>query len=409
MNRPLYSLILLPIGIVLTSCSDLGPIAELPRQLTTAEVNLVNADNRFAFKLFREVNAHEEAGANVFVSPLSVGMALGMAYNGAAGTTRDAMQQTLELDGMTLEEVNESYQSLIALLRDLDPRVEFALANSIWYRDGITIVPQFIDLNQRYFDAEVNALDFADPAAAGVINGWVNTQTRGKIPDIIDPPIDAQTILFLINAVYFKGDWTYRFDKDRTSPATFELANGSQTSVPMMSHESEIPVRVYRDDSYTVADLWYGGKAYSMTIVIPSDPTTIDDVARDITQQQWNAWVTSLDSMDLYVSIPKFTLEYEIGLNDVLKALGMAQAFSPGEADFTNLYAGPERAYISEVKHKAFVDVNEEGTEAAAVTSVEFGVTSAPQRIVVDRPFIFALRENYSGTILFMGKMVDPR
>jgi len=177
----------------------------------------------------------------------------------------------------------------------------------------------------------------------------------------------------------------------------------------MMSHESEIPVRVYRDDSYTVADLWYGGKAYSMTIVIPSDPTTIDDVARDITQQQWNAWVTSLDSMDLYVSIPKFTLEYEIGLNDVLKALGMAQAFSPGEADFTNLYAGPERAYISEVKHKAFVDVNEEGTEAAAVTSVEFGVTSAPQRIVVDRPFIFALRENYSGTILFMGKMVDPR
>jgi len=399
---------MLPIGLVLTSCGDLGPIAELPRQLTAAEVKLVDADNRFAFKLFREVNAQEEAGTNVFISPLSVGMALGMTYNGAAGTTRDAMQQTLELDGMTLEEVNESYQSLIALLRDLDPRVEFVLANSIWYRDGIAIVPEFIDLNQRYFDAEVTALDFADPAAADVINGWVDTQTRGKIPDIVTPPIDAQTIMFLINAIYFKGDWTYQFDKDRTRSATFELPDGSQTSVPMMSHEVEIPVRVYWDDTYTVADLWYGGQAYSMTIVIPSDPTTIDDVAKDITQQQWNAWVTSLYSTEMYVSIPKFTLEYEITLNDVLKALGMEVAFSSGEADFSNLCAGPERAFISEVKHKTFVDVNEEGTEAAAVTSVEIGLTSAPQRIVADRPFIFALRENYSGTILFMGKIVNP-
>ena len=410
MNRRNPSLFLL--STLAAGCGGPGgfePIEELPRPLTTAETQLVDADNRFAFKLFREVTAGAEPGANVFISPLSVGMALGMAYNGAAGTTRDAMQQTLELGGMTLQEVNESYQSLIALLRDLDPRVEFTLANSIWYRDGIAVVPDFVDLNQRYFDAEVAALNFDDPGAAGVINAWVDETTRGKIREIVSPPIDPQTIMFLINAIYFKGDWTHQFDKDRTRPEPFLQPDGSQTSVPMMSPEAAIPVRVHGDETYTVLDLWYGGRAYSMTIVVPRDPATIHEVVRTVTQEQWNAWVAGLDSTEIEVAIPKFTLEYDVTLNDVLAALGMGLAFSPEEADFTNLYAGPERAFISKVKHKTFVDVNEEGTEAAAVTSVEVGVTSVPERLVVDRPFLFAIRENYSGTILFMGKIVNPR
>ena len=407
MSRRFSSLFLI---LPLAACGGPGvePIDELPRPLTTAEINLVDADNRFAFKLFREVNVREDAGANVFISPLSVGMALGMAYNGAAGTTRDAMQATLELGDMTLTEVNESYQSLIALLRELDPRVEFTLANSIWYRDGIAVVPAFVDLNQRYFDAQVQALNFDDPGAAGVINAWVDETTRGKITEIVTPPIDPTTIMFLINAIYFKGDWTHQFDKDRTRPEPFLLPDGSQTSVPMMSAEGEIPVRVHWEETLTMLDLWYGGRAYSMTILVPRDPATIDEVARTVTQEQWNAWVASLDSTESEVAVPKFTLEFEVTLNDVLAALGMEVAFDPDAADFTNLYAGPARAFISRVKHKTFVDVNEEGTEAAAVTSVEVGVTSAPQRLVVDRPFLFAIRENFSGTILFMGKIVRP-
>ncbi|HEX9633458.1 MAG TPA: serpin family protein [Gemmatimonadales bacterium] len=408
MNRPIPFLFLLPLAAACGGSGGFEPIEELPRPLTTAETQLVDADNRFAFKLFREVNAQEEAGANVFISPLSVGMALGMTYNGAAGTTRDAMQATLELGGMTLQEVNESYQSLIALLRELDPRVTFTLANSIWYRDGIAVVPQFVNLNRQYFDAQVSALDFDDPGSVDVINGWVNDATRGKIAEIVTPPIDPLTIMFLINAIYFKGDWTQQFDKDRTRPEPFLLPDGSETSVPMMSSDGEASVRVHADADHTVLDLWYGGRAYSMTIVVPREPAAIDQLAETVTQEQWNAWVAGLDSVETLIAIPKFTLEYEVSLNAVLEALGMEIAFDKDQADFTNLYAGPERAYISKVKHKTFVDVNEEGTEAAAVTSVEIGITSAPQRLVVDRPFLFAIRENFSGAILFLGKIVHP-
>ena len=395
----------------LVACGDLGPspITELPRQLTMAEESLVEADNRFAFKLFREINAQDTTEGNIFISPLSVGMALGMTYNGAAGTTRDAMQQTLELEGMTLQEVNEAYRSLIDLLRNLDPNVEFTLANSIWYREDIEIVPDFLDRTQQYFDAQVTALDFADPTAVNTINAWVDERTRGKIREIVEPPIDPITIMFLINAIYFKGDWTHQFDRDLTRDATFELADGSETTVQMMTHDGEVPVRVFFDSDAqtTVADLSYGGQAYSMTIVMPWEASRIEALVGDMDQSRWNGWIAALDSTTMHVSLPKFTLEYEITLNDVLKALGMEEAFT-ASADFTNLYRGPERAFITEVKHKTFVDVNEEGTEAAAVTSVAVGYTSAPPSIYVDRPFVFVIRERHSGTILFMGKMLDP-
>jgi serpin B len=407
--RPLS---LLPLAApALVACGDLGPapISELPRPLTVAEESLVEADNRFAFKLFREVNAQDTSEGNIFISPLSVGMALGMTYNGAAGTTRDAMQQTLELQGMTLQEVNEAYRSLIDLLRTLDPRVEFTLANSIWHREEIEIVPDFLDRNQQYFDAQVTGLDFADPTATNTINAWVNEQTRGKIREIVAPPIDPLTIMFLINAIYFKGDWTRQFDRDRTHDAAFQLADGGETTVQMMTHDGEVPLQVVFDTDalVTVADLSYGGQAYSMTIVMPWEASGIEGLVEDLDQSRWSGWIAALDSTAMLVSLPKFTLEYEMTLKDVLKALGMEEAFTEN-ADFTNLYRGLGRAFISDVKHKTFVDVNEEGTEAAAVTSVEVGVTSAPPSIYVDRPFVFVIRERYSGTILFMGKMLDP-
>jgi serpin B len=403
---------LLPLAApALAACGDLGPapISELPRPLTVAEESLVEADNRFAFKLFREVNAQDTSEGNIFISPLSVGMALGMTYNGAAGTTRDAMQQTLELQGMTLQEVNEAYRSLIDLLRTLDPRVEFTLANSIWHREEIEIVPDFLDRNQQYFDAQVTGLDFADPTATNTINAWVNEQTRGKIREIVAPPIDPLTIMFLINAIYFKGDWTRQFDRDRTHDAAFQLADGGETTVQMMTHDGEVPLQIVFDADalVTVADLSYGGQAYSMTIVMPWEVSGIEGLVEGLDQSRWSGWIAALDSTAMLVSLPKFTLEYEMTLKDVLKALGMEEAFTEN-ADFTNLYRGLGRAFISDVKHKTFVDVNEEGTEAAAVTSVEVGVTSAPPSIYVDRPFVFVIRERYSGTILFMGKMLDP-
>ena len=397
------------VGILAAGCGDaVGPqITQLPRELSVAESKLIAADNAFAFKVFREVAAQAPDDANVFISPLSIGMALGMAYNGAAGTTRDAMHRALELQGMNLTEVNEAYQSLIALLRDLDPTVDFLLANSVWYRQEITVTAAFLENMQRYFGAEIRSLDFSAADAAGIINGWVRDNTRGRITEIVTAPIDPYTVMFLINAVYFKGSWTYRFDRNRTHDAAFTRIDGSRATVPLMTHGEEIPVRVHWGSGVSVVDLPYGGGAYAMTVVLPETPAAVVPLARTLTQTAWDSWIAAMDSTSLWVSLPKWTLERDYTLNDVLKALGMAVAFEPLEADFSNMIPDYE-AFISRVKHKTFIQVDEEGTEAAAVTSVEVGVTSAPPSITVDRPFLFAIRERLSGTILFIGKMADP-
>lgn len=397
------------VGVVAIGCGESqAPIVLLPRELSVAEGKLVEADNRFAFNLFREIN-EQDPGRNLFVSPLSVGMALGMTYNGAAGTTREAMRETLELQDMSIEEVNESYQSLIELLRNLDPRVEFLIANSIWYRNTMTFEQEFLDLNQQYFDAQVNALDFNGPGAAGTINDWVYQNTSGRIEEIVDDPIDPSLIMFLINAIYFKASWASQFDPDRTQNAPFTRADGSQTTVDMMSHDGEVPVRHFRDweNSIDVVDIPYGGQAYSMTIVLPGGHDGIESLVEDMTHDRWNGWIAALDSTSLEISMPKFTLEYELDMNDVLKSLGMSIAFDPNMANFTNMYA-PGNVFIDKVKHKTFVEVNEEGTEAAAVTSVSVALSAAPMPIVLNRPFVFAIREKHSGTVLFVGKMLDP-
>jgi serpin B len=391
------------------ACGDAGaPIDELPRNLTVAESKLVEADNRFAFKLFREIVQQQPADANVVISPVSVGMALGMAYNGAAGTTRDSMQRALELDGMTLQEVNEAYQSLIALLSDLDPTVEFVLANSIWYRQELSVVTAFLDNATRYFGADVTAMNFDAANAADLINGWVRDNTRGRIDEIVASPIDPLTVMFLINAIYFKGAWTHQFDSDDTRDATFHRIDGATSTVRMMSRD-EAPILMHYDGGtgITVAELPYGGGAWAMTIVYPREPSDITALAQTLTESQWNSWIGGLDSTTIRTSMPKYSTEYEVELNDVLASLGMGNAFSPTEADFTNLLTGVD-AFISAVKHKTFLQVDEEGTEAAAVTSVEVGVTSAPRVILIDRPFLVAIRERLSGTILFLGRITDP-
>jgi len=413
MRKVIASGLMLVVATSLVRCSDdvVGPPAEitgLPRDLTPAEQGLIQSDNAFGLKLFREIQAQEESGKNLFISPLSVAMALGMTYNGAAGTTYEAMQETLELQGLSLQEVNESYRSLIDLLRGLDSSVEFELANSIWYRQGYPVEPEFLDVNREYFDAEVTALDFSAPTAKATINGWVEDKTRGRIEEIVER-IDALSVMFLINAIYFKGSWTAQFAEELTAEAPFYLSGGGQKNVEMMSTADAIDVGVYWERDLTVLDLPYGGRAYSMTIVMPTAGTDMASFVGALDSGRWQAWVDGLSSSAYVVKMPKFTLEYGLKMNDVLKALGMEIAFVPGGADFTKINPTPGLLYISEVRHKSFVDVNEEGTEAAAATVVEIRETSAgPSRIVIDRPFLFAIREKFSGTILFMGLIMDP-
>lgn len=379
-----------------------------PRPLTGAEQGLVNAGNAFGFELFREINK-EDPGKSIFISSLSVSMSLGMALNGAAGETLDSMLTTLRFPGLTLAQVDESYRSLIQLLTTLDPAVASNIANSIWYRQGFPVKQEFIDCGKTYFNAEVASLDFASPDAPGIINAWVSRSTNGRIPEIIDE-IDPSMVMYLINAIYFKGVWTTQFDPRDTRSAPFYHVDGSTKTCSMMSVEDKF--QYVENDDFQAVDLPYGNGYFSMTIILPRPGKSIDSLVAQFTQENLSGWLEALRETELAVMLPRFKLEYELELTRVLTALGMGIAFDPSRADFSSLAdlppELPERLYISEVKHKTFVEVNEEGTEASAATSTGMGETSVGPEMKVDRPFLFFIRENHSGTILFAGKLLSP-
>lgn len=381
-----------------------------PIQVTEAEKELIASSNRFGFTLFKKV-AEADPDSNLFISPLSVSLALGMTYNGAAGDTREAMASALELAGMTPEEINQSYRHIIDFLSSLDPAVAFSIANSIWYRQGFPISPTFVDLNQTYFDAQVRGLDFGQPWAADTINAWVDVNTNGKITKIIDPPIPSFMVMFLINAIYFKGDWTLPFDTSLTRDMDFFLSDGQIVQRPFM--QTDTLLDYFDNDLFQMLDLPYGDGDFSMTIILPSPDHTPDDVMAAMNPESWSAWIAGLAETDLQLALPKFRFRYDRKLNDMLKDMGMAIAFDGELADFSNMVTDmgllPGNLFIDFVQHKTFVQVDEVGTEAAAVTVVGVGVTSiGPHMLFVNRPFVVAIRERESGTILFLGKVIDP-
>ncbi len=392
---------------VIVQCSEKAsePPDEPLRPLTAAEQQITESAGKFGLKVFREV-IQSEPGKNVFISPLSISMALGMAYNGAEGTTEDAMQTTLELAGLTEQEINEAYRSLIDLLTELDPDVIFEIANSIWHRPEFPAKQGFIDVNRTYFDAEVTALDFGRPDAADIMNGWVDEKTHGKISEVIQPPINALTMMFLINAVYFKGTWTTQFDPKNTHDDRFELEDGSTAMCDMMMLEHEFSY--FENDVFQAIILPYGNQEFSMTVFLPRPSVSTDSLISLFTEENWNSWLGSFGTATGELHLPKFRLEYNISLNAVLSALGMGVAFDPSEADFTGI-AERSDLHISQVVHKTFVEVDEEGTVAAAVTVVEIGITSVtPPLMYVNRPFVFVIRDRHSQSILFIGRVLDP-
>jgi serpin B len=251
-------------------------------------------------------------------------------------------------------------------------------------------------------------LDFSDPAAADIINGWVSLKTHGKIEEIIEPPINPLTVMFLINAIYFKGTWTYEFDKENTIDCPFYTMDGSETNCRMMFIKSDF--LYYENDKVRVIDLPYGDGLFNMAVLLPAPGIDINTFIGQLTEEDWNMWMDNLTEHTVNLFLPKFELEYEITLNSVLNTLGMGIAFRPFEADFSNINDRPD-LHISKVKHKTYVKVDEEGTEAAAVTVVEIGITSLPPGEVtmrVNRPFVFVIHENHSNTVLFMGKILQP-
>ncbi|UCF20909.1 MAG: serpin family protein, partial [Gemmatimonadota bacterium] len=321
------------------------------------EDQLVRAELAFGLRLLRQVHGLEEGGANIFISPLSVASALAMTYNGAAGTTEEAMRATLGLGGSTAGQTSEAYKSLGDRLLKLDPAVEFLPANSMWYREGLDIEPDFLEVNRRYFDAEVAALDFDSPEAAPTINAWVEERTNGLIDQIVEPPIDPFMMLFVINAIYFKGQWATPFQPELTAPRPFTLADGNEKLVAMMTYDSDEPVAHYQGGGVEALELLYGDSAFSMTIVMPEAAGSIGSLVDSLTPEKWGAILGGLRVGRFELYMPKFKLEYERTLNDVLAAMGLGVAFDPREADFSRIRDGSPPLYISEVKHKTYVDV----------------------------------------------------
>ena len=363
--------------------------------------SVASANTRFGFNLLADVGSREP-GTNIFISPLSISIALTMTYNGAVGETQHAMAEVLEIEELELDTVNRSNAALRESLESRGSEVQLSIANSIWGRQGVEFNPDFLNRNQEFFDAEIAALDFSAPEAAETINGWVDTNTKGKIKKIVQR-IDPRTLIMLINAIYFKGSWQEEFDKSRTRDGIFHLSDGSEKQVPMMTREGAYPY--FRGDTFEAANLPYGDGNVSMYIFLPNRDSNLDEFLGGLNPENWENWLTQFNEVmdDSLMILPRFKLEYEVKLNDTLKTLGMEVAFGGG-ADFTGM--GPS-LFISEVRHKAFVEVNEEGTEAAAVTVV-VGVESAPPSFIVDRPFFFAIYDDRTKSILFMGVVVEP-
>lgn len=383
------------------------PGLQEPRQLTSLEKKLVTSDNAFGWELFKRI-VDQSYHENVFISPLSVSMALGMTLNGAAGTTETAMKNVLQFTGLSKTEINQSYQSLITLLSGLDDRVKFQIANSIWYRLGFQIKQNFIDLNRNYFNAEVRGLDFNSSEAPNIINTWVHEKTYGKIDKVIDQ-IDPLTMMYLINAIYFKGTWLYEFDKAKTRDDRFYLPDGTEKTCKMMQQGGEFPY--FSTDRFQAVDLPYGRDKFRMSIFLPNPGVNLDEFISGIDSQTWKDWTARFELHNGSVFLPKFELKYKTSLNKILTAMGMGVAFNPNQADFGNIEKNGD-LYISSVLHKTYVAVDEEGTEAAAVTVVGVGATSVggPTNFYmrVDRPFLFVIWENHSNTILFIGKIEHP-
>ncbi len=375
------------------------------RPLSQAESKIISSDNDFGLGLFNRLS-ESEPEKNVFISPLSVSMALGMTLNGAEGSTREQMMATLQKQGLSEEAINGSYRSIIDLFSNLDPKVNLNLANSIWYRNGFEVLPAFLEVNKSSFDAEVAALDFSHEGSKDVINDWVDEKTNGLIDKIIDH-IAEDVVMYLINAIYFKGDWTYQFEEEKTVNAPFNNRNNSRPDVPLMNLFGSVPYANTAEVS--LIDLPYGDSLFSMTIILPHEDARLEEIAENLTTDSWDRWIASLEPTNLDVFLPRFKLEYEKKLKDVLAELGMSEAFEANAADFSRITPN-QNLYLSNVVHKSFVEVNEKGTEAAAVTVVEVSVTSIgeePASFRVDRPFLFAIREQHSGAILFIGKVLN--
>lgn len=403
-----FSLITASVAVFLLtaiSCknTNLSPDTSVPTGDLRVSAPFANQTTQFAFDLAKQVNTKEGPAKNVFISPLSLHIALGMILNGANGQTAQEIQKTLKLDAQTVAEANQTYQNLMENLPSVDPNVTLTLANSVWYRNTFSIATSFQDILKETFEAEISAQNFDDPATVGKINSWASEKTRGRIPKVIDQ-IEPDNVLFLLNALYFKGDWKTQFKPDQTIDAPFKLASGGEISVRMMRLNTK--VRQAFRPTYSAFELPYGSDKFAMTVLLPAETSSADALLTSFNNAEWSQLQKDMTNTMLDFGLPKFTLEYEVKLNDVLTTMGMPTVFTD-QADLSKMN-DKGGLKLSFIKQNTFVAVDEKGTEAATVTTGGVSTTSVPIPKLCDRPFVFVIHEKTSGTVLFVGKIADP-
>ena len=368
---------------------------------------LASANTGFAFDLLKQIT-REQPGTNVFISPFSVSTVLQMVGNGAAGETKAEMQRVLKTSGLPADALNAAGKDLNQTLNS-QPGVVLNLANAIWYKKEFRLKPEFVSVNKKFFQAELAGVDFGKPESAQTINHWADVTTRGKIKEVVQWPFDPDTRVILANAIYFKGKWDRPFDKLRTSQDEFHLSAGGEKQVPMMWQHGHFNYQ--QDSGFQAVRLPYAGKRLQMYLFLPDINSSPTKLLADLNAETWrNKILPKFQDREGILALPRFKLDYDVKLNDPLKALGMRQAFTVG-ADFSAM--ADEPLFVSEVKQKSFVEVNEEGTEAAAVTTVTMMLSAAPRpnnyfKMIVDRPFLFVIADDQTKSILFMGVIYDP-
>jgi len=393
----------LPLFIGCEKSEEKAIIDPKPLLLPANGLEVINTSNNFGINLFKETS--EVTEGNLMLSPLSASAALTMLLNGCNNETYNQIHEMLGYGSLSVTEINITYQKLVNQLLEVDPKVKLAIANAVFYRNEFTVKTPFLNTLSTDFSAHVEALDFSSPSALTTINGWASDNTNGKIPKVLNE-ISDQAVMFLMNALYFKGNWTYQFEKNKTTDGNFIKDDGTNTTVKMMN--SDIKAKFRSDENSYTIELPYGRTNFTMILIVPT--STLDNYLELFNEEIWQNITQNLDALpnynDMKLEMPKFKFEFEKVLNDQLKSLGMLDAFSPDLADLSGI--SDADIFVSFVKQNTFVDVNEEGTEAAAVTTIGIDLTSAPNNYIINKPFVFIIRERTTNTMLFIGKVANP-
>lgn len=394
---------------IILSCkkesAEVLPVDPVPIGITADQISLISSENSFALDIFKKVLDNSEESENILISPLSISSALSMTLNGANGATRDSMLKALRMNGLTPEVINNSYKNLSASLLNVDKRVLISLANSVWTEKNFVVKKPFIDILTQSYDAESKSFDIADPQVPGMVNNWIESKTNGLIKNMLDG-LDPNTVMLLINAIYFKGKWNSQFDKEKTVNESFYKPGGVTSQVPMMKQTSDY--KIYNGEGFTIAELPYGQGNFVMDVILPADNKGIKDIIPLINDNSLKEWLDNMGARKTDLTFPKFKYGFKKELKDILTDMGMGIAFSD-IADFSNI--ANIALQISFVLHQAFIENNEEGTEAAAATIVGIVTTAAPGGpfvLKIDHSFLYIIRETTTNSILFMGRLADP-